>query len=246
MKLRSVTMIPAALLLIGGGAYYAYSIGGQAQLPINKSNPKTLVPAGIQLEVVIDGGFAYIPSGNTLNIAYLNSWKYANPISRGGKRPAVETYSCNVEQMGTELQIQGNIIEPSSGPTTYDLNETVVTFPALASSTDALSATRGARPGSPFKPAHTDNASEWEDLRFVPSLLAEHGAKLNPKWSELVNGYMVLKGGTLKGVRPGRFADYMFDFRNGSEQEPGFKQAMTEAGFADRCHLDALVLQRAA
>jgi len=227
MNRRIVMMITATLLLVGGGTYYTSTLNDQSQRSAKQAIPKKLGPRStIQLEIVIDGGFAYIPSGsNTLNIAYLNSWTYANPLSRGGQRPAVETFSCNVEQMGTDLTVEGDIVEPSSGQTLYDLNKTIVTFPALVNSTASLSATRGVRNTSPFKPSPL-NANAWEDLRFIPSLIAEHGAKLNTNWREIVNGYMELKGGTLKGVKPRKFADYTFDFRNGSDSK--FMQAITD------------------
>ena len=231
MNRRGVTILTAALLLLGGGAFYANSMGGQAQPAITKTPPKTIAPSSIQLEITIDGGFAYIRSGaNTLNIAYLEDFKYTG-ANDANPETAASTVFCDVPQMGTELQVAAGTIEtPSPAPAMvkFDVKGAIITFPALASSPAPLGANRPARPATPppFKPADPSLDSQWNDLRFVPSLLAEHGAKLHPKWRGMVNGYMVLRGGSLKAVKPDRYAGHTFNFRRG--KEAGFEQAITD------------------
>jgi hypothetical protein len=227
MNRRGVTMITAALLLTSSGAYYAYSNGGQSKLPVKQTPVKKVAPSMIRLEIVIDGGFAYIPSGtNTLNVAYLNDFKYTGANDADPATPA-STVFCDVKQMGTELEVTGGtVVVPGPTQTKFDVTGASISFPVLNASTATLSANRPARPSSPFKPANPANAAEWADLRFIASLRAEHGAKLNPKWRFLVNGVMVLKGGTLKGQKPVRFAGHTFDFRRGPESQ--FVQSMTD------------------
>ena len=229
MNRRIVTMITAAVLLMSGGAYYANSRGDQSKpLEVKKGPVKQVAPSTIRLEVVIDGGFAYIPSGtNTLYVAYLEDWKYTGADDSDPKTTE-STVFCDVKQMGTELEVKsgdGDVVVPGPAQTKFNLDGASVSFPALAASTATLSANRPARPGSPFKPANPANAAEWADLRFISSLKAEHGARLNQKWRFLVNGFMVLKGGSLTGQQPQRFAGDTFEFKSSNSQ---FVQSITD------------------
>lgn len=221
-------MIAVALLLASSGAYYASSNSGQSTLPAATKRPpvKTLAPSTIRLEIVIDGGFAYIPSGNTLNIAYLDDWKYTGANDNNPETPA-STVFCDVQQMGTTLKVDdGDIVSPAPTPSEFNLDDTIVTFPALQVSTAALSATRSPRTSSPLKPANANNPADWEDLRFISSLKAEHPASLNPKWKAIVDGFMVLRGGSLKSQKPIRFGGSTFDFRRGTQSK--FAQSMSD------------------
>jgi hypothetical protein len=229
MNHRSVTIITAAILLISGGAYYAHSSADESQLPIQatKEPVKKPGPSAIQLEIVIDGGFAYIPSGtNTLNIAYLNDWKYTGANDLDPETPATTVF-CDVKQMGTKLQVKnGDVVVPGPTQTEFDLDGAVVTFPALQGSSAGLSATRPRRTSSPFKPGNANDPNHWVDLRFISSLRSEHGAKLNPKWKGIVNGAMVVRGGSLKALKPGKFAGSTFEFRRSGK--PQFEQSMSD------------------
>lgn len=225
MNRRSVTIITAALLVFGGGAYYASSTSGQQQAPAKKL-PKKILPASIQLEIVIDGGFAYIPSGDTLNIAFLEDFRYTG-ANDANKETTETTVFCDVDQMGTDLDVlEGEVVVPGPAQRKFNLDGAAVSFPALDASSGAISASRGPRSSSPFTPVSPDIAAQWTDLRFVSSLKAEHGASLNPKWRFLVNGFMTLKGGTLAGQKPLRFAHETFDFKRGSASE--FVQSLTD------------------
>ena len=227
MNRRGITIV-TALLLGGGASHFACANGDQAkQAPIAKAAPAIATKPTIRLEIVIDGGFAYIPEGaNTLNIAYLNDWTYTGKDDANPETPESQVF-CDVKQIGTTLQVQsGEVVVPSPAQTTFDLDGTAVSFPALRDSTGVLAASRPSRTSSPFKPANPDSNAEWADLRYISSLKDEHGAKLNPKWRFLVNGFMTLRGGTLTGQKPQRFAGQAFDFRRGGSSQ--FVQSLTD------------------
>lgn len=221
MNRRSVTMLTAALILSGGGSYLAYTNSGQTKAAAQITKPpieKVFPFNSIRLEILIDGGFAYIPEEpNTLNIAYLNSWKYtgaddANPTT------TASTVFCDVPQMGTDLAVlDGDVVSPDPTERTFEVSFRGISFPALQNSNAPLNANRPRRTASPHKPADPGNPADWEDLRFVPSLKSEHGARLNPDWPYMVNGLMVLRGGTLTGQRPGNYmANDTFEFKRNS------------------------------
>jgi hypothetical protein len=73
------------------------------------------------------------------------------------------------------------------------------------------------------------NPAHWEDLTFVPSLTAEHeNTTINRDWRMMVNGRLLLRGGTLKGMPPSfnRVRNDGFDFKESGTSK--FEQAVTD------------------
>ena len=171
------------------------------------------------LEIEFDGGFAFVapPSDNHLEIGFP-----ANP----------NLPYCNIEPLATHLVIvSGNLVEPSALPAggLFDLTGAVVQLPALESANLPLAANRPPGRPNPNKPKNPDDVKEWESLQWIVNITGEHTATtLNPSWRSLVNGRVVLRGGTLKGLQPSDVvvSSGMFEFRNSAG--PVFQQAMTD------------------
>jgi hypothetical protein len=232
MNRRSVTMITAALLIAAGGWYYANTNGGQSKpLAEITEGAKEFAPSTIRLEIVIDGGFAYIPENpNRLNVAYLDTWKYTGKDDADPDTPESAVF-CDVPQMGTKLEVKegdGDVVVPGPAQTTFNVDYQIVSFPALDGSSATLAANHPRRTTSPFKPTNPAAASEWADLRYVSSLKAEHGARLDPWWRFAVSGFMALKGGTLIGQKPERYGGETFKFKGGENAPSPFEQALTD------------------
>ena len=171
------------------------------------------------LDVEIDGGFAYVhtQAENRLEIAFLAD---------------TNVPGCKIDQLGTDLMvISGNIIEPASPPpgATFDLDNAVITFPDLESSNQPLAATRPSGRPNPNRPANPANAVEWEPLHWVARITDQYPASsLNPQWRGMVDGRMVLRGGTLIGMQPSDVIvnSGIFDFRNAAGSV--YQQAITD------------------
>jgi hypothetical protein len=161
------------------------------------------------LVIEISGGFAYVQTKaeEKLEIAYLNTVKLDETDTAGNTKEV-----CNVEQVGTELQVlRGDIVDAQSDPNPtpddriFNLDNAVVRFPALETANLPLTPVRGhAWPPTPLQPVDPTKAGEWQDLKFVPSI-KDHVAKdIDPAWrtSMWVNGYVVLNGGTIAGTIP--------------------------------------------
>ena len=159
------------------------------------------------LQIDISGGFAIVPTlaEDRLEIAYLN--KILIEETTAGVKKEV----CNVEPVGTELMVlRGDIDYALTDPAPpddriFNLDGAVVKFPALEAASIPLSATRKAWPPSPMWPANPKTEGEWKDLQFVPSLTDHIGKSIDPKWRDnvkVVNGRVVLKGGTIVGTHP--------------------------------------------
>jgi len=181
--------------------------------------PTPRVTASTDLQIEIYGGFAYVPTrpDNRLEIAYLED---------------TNVPGCVVHQLGVDLMVVGGtIVEPANPPATkmFDLESAVVTFPDLESANLPLTANRGPRPGSPYHPANPNNPPEWEDLQWVPGISPDvPNSSLNPDWRTLVDGRIVLRGGTIKGLLPSDVVvkDSIFEFRKGAA--PVYSQAITD------------------
>jgi hypothetical protein len=175
-----------------------------------------------ELRMEVFGGFAYIPSArdNRLHIAYLKD---------------TNVPGCEVPQLGTDLRvIDGEIVEPANAPAskTFSLLGTVVTFPDLEANNLPLTINRGSQPASPSSPPNPNDPAQWEDLKWVPRISDNFpSSSLNPNWPQLVNGRVVVRGGTMKALHPSDVIakDSVFNFTsNGSSQTPAFTQAITD------------------
>ncbi len=163
--------------------------------PAPKPTPST------RLEIEITGGFAYVPTPaqNLLEVAYLN-----DVAMKDGAGATI----CEVDQIGTELMVErADIVtaDPMAAPANkkFNLDKAVVTFPALETAGLPLSISKGAWPPSQVKPGNPDDDGEWKDMKYVPGLKDYHsGSSLRPDWRSVVNGRVVLKGGTIVGTRP--------------------------------------------
>jgi hypothetical protein len=194
--------------------------------------PPTASTATTKLEIEIDGGFAYIPkpADNRLSIAFLDDFTHTAKDPQTG----TDVVYCDVRQLGTELVVErGDITSTTGGPTpsnkTYNLDGAQVTFPALEAANMSLAATRGPRPPSPGRPVDPDNDGHWADLKFVGSLKVEHaGTDVHPDWQNIVNGWLSVKGGTIKGRKPTlvKLVKAGFDFKKGGVSQ--FEQALTD------------------
>ncbi len=201
--------------------------GGQTSEESSGTDPK----AQTNLEIEMYGGFAYVrpPEDNTLEVAYLRSWE-EQPAAGVAAAPGD---LCKVEQMGVDLMVySGTIVEPAVPPDTktFQVAGTVVTFPALASSGKPLIAKRSARPTAPpFGPDDHKDPAQWHDLKWVPKINAEHGNSLNPDWRNIVDGRMVVRGGTFTALHPSDVVAEasIFEFKSKSGP-PAFKQAVTD------------------
>jgi len=206
-----------------------------------------------KLQIEINGGFAYVaPTGsdNHLEVAYLNDfvlWNDANgngtmepneiefdDLNGNGRRDAGEPDICNVNQVGTELKVtRGTIIshEPSTqtlpASREFDLDKAVVKFPALETANIPLKISATTWPPPPANPVNADNESEWSDM--VPALRKKHtGTAIDPNWRTMVNGRVVLPGGSIKATIPSSplFKKARFDFKANKVSQ--FKAAMTD------------------
>jgi hypothetical protein len=181
--------------------------------------PETERQALTSLEIEIDGGFAYVVTQpeNRLEIAFLADTNVAG---------------CKIDQLGTDLMIlAGTLVEPAAPPPggKFDLEGAVVTFPGLEASHPALVAPRAPGRPNPNRPADPNNPSQWEPLQFVANITTEFPASsLNPAWRSMVNGRLVLPGGTLKGLQPSDVIvnNGLFEFRRSGKAV--FQQAMTD------------------
>lgn len=206
-----------------------------------------------KLQIEINGGFAYVaPTGtdNRLEVAYLNDfvqWNDANSngtmepeeiefddLNGNGRRDPGEPDTCNVNQIGTQLKVtKGTIIthDPSTQPLPasreFDLDKAVVKFPALESANIPLTINAPNWPPPAANPLNPDNEAEWADM--VPALLRTHpGKTIDPNWRMMVNGRVVLPGGSIKATLPSSplFKKARFDFHK--DHAPQFKAAMTD------------------
>lgn len=174
------------------------------------------------LELEIAGGFAYVlapPADRKVEVAYLRS---------------IDAPGCSVPQIGTALNvIAGTIVEPANNPagnTTFDVGGAVITIDNTQPPTGAIAPPLGPHPPNPNRPQpHTDPA-KWNDLKWVPNVSPDHASStLNPGWRSMVDGRMVLIGGTLTGFEPSKIGarDAMWEFRN-PDGDPPYQQAITD------------------
>ena len=175
--------------------------------------------AATRLEIESFGGFAYVPSSvdNQLEIGFLRT---------------SSAEGCNVPQLGVDLLVvEGNVTAapPTPTPNKFDVSNAVITFPALEGASGVLTANRGGRP--PDRPTNPNAPSEWENLRYVPDVNKEltTPGSLNPNWRTMVDGRLVVKGGTLKGLPPSLAGvrNRVFEFRN-ADNSRRFTQAVTD------------------
>src|SRR5438270_1843408 len=116
--------------------------------------------AKTSIDMLIYGGFAYIPSGNSLEIAYMK---------------ATDHDDCKVTPIGTELQVlEGDIVDaqpnPIPGSKKFDLAGAVVTFPDIENGSSPVAVHPSGRPNiPPVQPADPNNAADWKDLKWVAS-----------------------------------------------------------------------------
>lgn len=209
---RSLT-VAALALLVGVAAGCAGGCNG----PGAGSSP----PSTTRLIIEITGGFAYVPdlAARTLEVAYLNDVEIKEKDAAG-----VEKVVCSVDQIGTELLVlRGNIVSPAPPPNrTVNLDKTVVTIPALDTTTTPLTYVRPVGHPNPARPTST---GQWTNLQYVPSLKDFHpNIGIRPTWRNEVNGRMVLKGGTVVATVPTdpaiEKAD--FEFRQGATSRGSF------------------------
>jgi len=184
MKFGQVLVVVGVVAAVIAGLYYFGVLPPQ---------PATTT----ELEIEINGGFAYIPEPNDkrLAIAYLNS--YTGP-------------DCSVPQIGTELMVVRGVIDAYQGdkpmpPTRiFNLDKAQVRFQKLPN--DAVNYPRQKWKPTPLKTAnHGDPA--WLDNQYVPKITDHQGLTtytIKNKWRNdpLVNGYMELQGGKLEGAPP--------------------------------------------
>jgi hypothetical protein len=161
-------------------------------------------PGGPKTKLTIEmtGGFAYIPeSSNVVNVAYLEDVD----LQEGGASV------CHVDQIGTEFRVlRGSISSytgtPPPASKEFDVNGAKIRFPALRDRRLKFKRT-GWKPDPvlPQKPGvPTNDPKKWTDVRFVPGIKERHKTNyaLDPNWPDLVNGYMVLRGGNLTSTLP--------------------------------------------
>ena len=90
-------------------------------------------------------------------------------------------------------------------------------------------AVRGDRPAPPYTPQNPADAAQWHDLGVgCPASADQYSSSLNPDWRNMVDGRVVLKGGSIKGMQPADLVvqNNLFEFRKGST--PVFRQALTD------------------
>lgn len=180
-----------------------------------------------RLEIEITGGFAYVPTtaDNHLEIAYLNSVDMKEDIDTDGDGVIDQPNKsvCNVQQIGTELKVtRGSITtsQPMAAPASneFNLDQAVVTFPALEGANQTLQLARGPWPPTGSSaPANPDVEGDWNDLKWVPKLTDHHNSStLNPNWRTMVNGRVVLRGGQLRATFPSNpiLKRAKFDFKD--------------------------------
>jgi hypothetical protein len=188
--------------------------------------PRPTASTSVEMEVY--GGFAYVPSGNTLEIAYMK---------------ATDFDGCKVTPIGTELQVKDgtDIVDaqpnPIPGNKKFNLAGAVVTFPDMTDGGAPIVVRPVDRPNiPPVQPANTDNSADWEDLKWVASTGDDFRKTnpLNPAWRDLVDGRVVLTGGKLVGDHPDDPVVQVgvFDFKRGyaaAANTPAvYRQALTD------------------
>jgi hypothetical protein len=188
---------------------------------LTRPRPKT------NLELTAYGGFAYVPSANMLEIAYLK---------------ATNNGECQVTPVGTELQVfDGDIVDaqPQAAPGNkkFDVSGAVITFADLDSSNEPLTHQRGPQvTAPPRQPGITTDPAQWADLKWVSSTKDNFGSTnpLNPQWRDLVDGRVVLTRGKLVGDHPDNpgAQDAVWDFKKGYHATAGdpfvVRQALTD------------------
>lgn len=188
----------------GRGTLVALATVGLMAIAACKPEPST------KLEIEITGGFAFVPtpSNKMLEVAYLNDVELTEPDG---------TVSCSVKQIGTELVVlRGDITQaqpPAPEDRIFDLDGWVVTFPALDKANQKFSGFRPKGMPNPLVPGPTGN---WKSAKYVPAIKDHHAhSKIKKNWQELVNGRVVLKGGTIVGAAPSDplMQQARFDFR---------------------------------
>jgi hypothetical protein len=202
----------------------------------SKPNAKT------DVDMLVYGGFAYVPSGNTLEIAYMK------PTDKDG---------CKVTPIGTELLVlDGDIVDaqPNAIPANkkFNLAGAVVTFPDMEKGTAAIAVRRPVRPAlPPAQPADPANPAQWEDLVWVASTGDDfkNSNPISPQWRNLVDGRVVLTGGKLVGVHPddGVVQASVWDFKHGYTAPitaPAvYRQALTDqTKYTVTLHKDQIVM----
>lgn len=208
--------IVVLLVLVGIGTFYLR----ERRPPTNAT--ATSAEQTITLKMRIFGAFTYVHSNarKDVQIAYLN---------------AVSSGSCAVSKPRVTLRVvKGTITAPSPAPAnkSFDLDGAVVTF-ALGLP-GGLTQTGPGIVNSHDHPGNPDDDAQWIDMKWIPNVFAQYvGNPIHPNWSTLpvVNGRVVLTGGSLSGHKPTDPAAThgMWEFKKPQTPSVAFSQAMTNA-----------------
>jgi len=181
---------------------------------------------GTDLNMTIQGGFAYISDKNTakVSLGFMKSYNVNTDAN-----------VCQVTQVGLDLYVDdGDILEPAGwlNTTPFDPRGAVVTISAPLFLSTADPRRQGGQP-NPTDPVNGDLDTQWQDSRYVPSVSTFfQGNPLSANWQTAVDGYFELTNGTLSGGKPSdmaiRHADWRFRKDSDSASAPVFNQALTD------------------